>query len=66
MHCVCAVEDFECLCDSLLKRVPGLTICTDIICGFPGESDEDFAATMRLVKKYSFLALNISQFVRVE
>ena len=40
----------------------GLTLATDIICGFPGETDEDFAGTMRLVEKYKFPVLNISQF----
>lgn len=30
------VEDFEKVCDYLLKYVPDMTIATDIICGFPG------------------------------
>lgn len=35
---------------------------TDIICGFPGETDEDFEETMDLVRKYRFPVVNISQF----
>jgi len=42
--------------------VPGITIATDIICGFPGETDEDFQETMKLVEQYKFPSLFINQF----
>ena len=42
--------------------MPGITIATDIICGFPGECDEDHKETMRLMEKYQFPVTNISQF----
>ncbi|KAA0702905.1 Threonylcarbamoyladenosine tRNA methylthiotransferase [Triplophysa tibetana] len=42
--------------------VPGITIATDIICGFPGETDEDFEQTMELVRDYRFPSLFINQF----
>lgn len=45
-----------------LYRVPGITIATDIICGFPGETDEDFQETMKLVELYRFPSLFINQF----
>jgi tRNA-2-methylthio-N6-dimethylallyladenosine synthase len=34
--------------------VPGLAVSTDIIVGFPGETDEDFEATMAVVAKSRF------------
>ena len=37
--------DFVRLVESIAARVPGCGIGTDIICGFPGESDEDFQRT---------------------
>ncbi len=48
--------------DTLLAKVPGLELATDIICGFPGETDEDFAATLDLVRRYRFPHTHISQF----
>ena len=38
----------------LRKYVPDCAITTDIIVGFPGETDEDFKATLELVKKADY------------
>lgn len=54
--------DFEHVVDFLKKEVPGITIATDIICGFPTERDEDFDETMDLCGKYKFPSLFINQF----
>lgn len=35
-------------------RVPDIAVSTDIIVGFPGETDEDFADTLSLVKEAQF------------
>ncbi|CAI5743320.1 unnamed protein product [Hyaloperonospora brassicae] len=48
--------------DELLAKVPDLTLATDIICGFPTETEEHFDETMKLVEKYRFHIMNISQF----
>ncbi len=38
-----------------LRRVqPGIGLCTDIIVGFPGETEADFEATMSLVREAGF------------
>ncbi len=46
----------------LRKEFPSLTISTDIICGFPGESEEDFNQTINLIKWLNPEILNISKF----
>ncbi|XP_050462368.1 threonylcarbamoyladenosine tRNA methylthiotransferase [Cataglyphis hispanica] len=54
--------DFEHTVNFLSDRVPGLTIATDIICGFPTETEMDFEQTMTLCQKYKFPSLFINQF----
>ncbi|KAI4321204.1 hypothetical protein MLD38_034614 [Melastoma candidum] len=39
-----------------------MQIATDIICGFPGETDEDFSLIISLIEKYKFAQAHISQF----
>ena len=56
------VEDFRRVCDHLIKRVPNLTIATDVICGFPYETSEQFDETMTLIEDYKFPVVNISKF----
>ncbi|EDO27803.1 predicted protein, partial [Nematostella vectensis] len=55
-------EDFEHVVNYLRQRVPDLTIATDLICGFPTETEDDFQKTLDLVKKYKFPSLFINQF----
>jgi tRNA-2-methylthio-N6-dimethylallyladenosine synthase len=40
--------------NELKENVPGISITTDIIVGFPGETEEDFLETMDLVLKAQF------------
>ena len=39
------------------KKVPGITFASDIIVGFPGETEEDFQGTLELVKKVGYMQL---------
>ena len=46
-----------------LKSVkPGVTFTCDIIVGFPGETEEDFLATMDIAEKIGFLHMHIFPF----
>nr|WP_273544943.1 tRNA (N6-isopentenyl adenosine(37)-C2)-methylthiotransferase MiaB [Arthrobacter jiangjiafuii] len=40
--------------DSVRERMPHAAISTDIIVGFPGETEEDFAATLDVVERSRF------------
>lgn len=55
-------KDFEHVVDFLRSKVEGVTIATDIICGFPTETEENFEDTMTLCEKYKFPSLFINQF----
>lgn len=46
----------------ILRRVPDITISTDVIVGFPGETEEDFECTIELLKKTKPDIVNISKF----
>lgn len=43
----------ECV-DRLRAAIPGLCLTTDVIVGFPGETDEDFAETLSAVEQVGF------------
>ncbi len=47
-------EEYLSLVDKLYAKIPHLAITTDIIVGFPGESEEDFEETLSLCKKARF------------
>jgi threonylcarbamoyladenosine tRNA methylthiotransferase MtaB len=44
------------------RLVPGMAISTDIITGFPGESDEDFEQTYQMAKKLEFAKTHVFRF----
>jgi tRNA-2-methylthio-N6-dimethylallyladenosine synthase len=48
------VADYEALVARLRDSVPGLALSTDVIVGFPGEDDDDFAATEALVRRIGY------------
>ena len=47
-------EQYLDLVDKMKAKIPNLTLSTDIIVGFPGESDEEFEDTLDVVKKVKF------------
>ncbi|MDA4893146.1 tRNA (N6-isopentenyl adenosine(37)-C2)-methylthiotransferase MiaB [Streptomyces sp. MS2A] len=47
-------ERFLGILDRVRERIPHAAISTDIIVGFPGETDEDFEDTMRVVEQARF------------
>ncbi|GIW44991.1 MAG: tRNA-2-methylthio-N(6)-dimethylallyladenosine synthase [Candidatus Binatia bacterium] len=48
------VEQFLRLVETLRRARPDLALSTDIIVGFPGESREDFEATLQLMREVRF------------
>ena len=40
--------EFRRVADFLLARVPNLNLATDVICGFPGETEEQFENTVKV------------------
>lgn len=48
-------EHFLTLAAELRKAIPGISLSTDILVGFPGETEEDLEATLNLMKEIRFL-----------
>lgn len=53
-------EEYLNLIDKIRSKVKDVSISTDIIVGFPGESEEDFKETIRLVEEVKFERVNLA------
>jgi tRNA-2-methylthio-N6-dimethylallyladenosine synthase len=47
-------EQYVSLAKKLRRAMPGMTLSTDIIVGFPGESEDDFRQTLSMVDELQF------------
>jgi threonylcarbamoyladenosine tRNA methylthiotransferase CDKAL1 len=56
------VDDFKRIIYAFREEIPRITVATDVICGFPGESREAFEQTMKLIKDIQPDVVNISKF----
>jgi MiaB-like tRNA modifying enzyme len=57
-------EDFLDILRTLRAGIPEMSFATDVIAGFPGEEEEDFAKTMRLVELAGPEKVNITRYSR--
>lgn len=55
-------EEFITICKKLTKELPNITIATDIIIGFPTETEEDFEETIALLEETKISVVNRSKF----
>jgi len=57
-------KEFEEKYFELKEKLPTLSITTDVIVGFPGETDEDFQSTYQWIKKLHFNQLHVFPYSR--
>ena len=50
---------FATLLEQIRKKVPGIAVTTDVIVGFPGETEADFDVTCNFVKQCGFAKMHI-------
>ena len=48
------IKDYTTLFNKLKSKIPNVSISTDIIVGFPNETEEDFNATLDIVRKLRY------------
>ena len=61
-HYTC--EDYAARCDILRKYFPNPAITTDVIVGFPGETEEEFAVTEEFLKRVHFYEMHVFKYSR--
>ena len=59
MHRPYDTKRFATLLEQIRKKVPGIAVTTDVIVGFPGETEEEFAATCDFVKQCGFAKMHV-------
>lgn len=57
-----AAEDFMKIIKAFRKEIPEITLSTDVIIGFPTETEKEFEQTASLIKKIEPDVVNISKF----
>ncbi len=57
-----SAEKFSSLISKLTEKNPLINIGTDVIVGFPGETDEDFEKTVKFIEKYPFSRLHVFRY----
>ena len=56
--------EFAAACELLRRYFPGCALTTDVICGFPGETEEDFAESCAFCEKIAFSRLHVFPYSR--
>uniref|UniRef100_A0A831TDE2 tRNA-2-methylthio-N(6)-dimethylallyladenosine synthase n=2 Tax=Thermorudis TaxID=1649508 RepID=A0A831TDE2_9BACT len=56
------VEYYRERISKIRETIPGVTLSTDIIVGFPGETDEQFEATYRLLEEIQFDKVHVAMY----
>ncbi len=57
------VDEYRSLVKKLRSALPDLTLMTDIIIGFPGETEEDHNETINLLREIRFDVVNVSRYM---
>jgi len=47
-------EEYMSIVENIKREIPGVALSTDIIVGFPGETDDDFEETLKLVEEVKY------------
>jgi threonylcarbamoyladenosine tRNA methylthiotransferase CDKAL1 len=57
-----SVDDFKRVAKAFTTNFPGITVATDVICGFPGETEGAFENTLNLIEEIKPDIVNVSKF----
>ncbi|MEG1176816.1 MAG: tRNA (N(6)-L-threonylcarbamoyladenosine(37)-C(2))-methylthiotransferase MtaB [Ruthenibacterium sp.] len=66
MRRIYTVQEYRALVQKIRVLIPHATFITDMIVGFPGETDEDFLCSMRFAEEIGFLKVHVFSYSRRE
>lgn len=57
-------DEYAACVETLRRHMPGCAITTDVIAGFPGETEEEFAETLAFVERMRFARIHVFPYSR--
>lgn len=62
MHRPYTTDDYRKIVEKIRSRIPDIGISADLMVGFPGETEENFANTFNFVKEIGFMGLHVFKY----
>ncbi|MEM0325510.1 MAG: tRNA (N(6)-L-threonylcarbamoyladenosine(37)-C(2))-methylthiotransferase [Desulfurococcaceae archaeon] len=57
-----SVDEYKSFVKEIKRKIPNVSIATDIIVGFPGEEEEDFECTIKVIKELEFERVHLASY----
>ena len=57
-------EEFYAVCERLRRYFPNCALTTDLITGFPGETEEEFGETLEFIRRCAFASMHVFPYSR--
>ncbi len=57
-----SIEEYYEIIETLRRKIPDIAIATDIIVGHPGEEEEDFEATLKIIRELRFERVHFAEY----
>ena len=57
-------DDFRRVVETAREHLPGVTLGTDLIVGFPGETDDDFERSLEFCREMRFAKMHVFRYSR--
>lgn len=52
-------DEYAAVCEGLREKFPGCALTTDVMVGFPGEDEQEFAESLAFVKRIGFARIHV-------